>query len=85
MTDLHDNIGYKYTRIHAPFARDYSVAQGPNATSYYNAFQTYDFLLSIGMKVTDVVCVQSTSNNRPRMGVGVPACMRACMRACVPV
>jgi hypothetical protein len=51
MTTLHDDIGYEYTRIHAPFARDYSVAQGPNRTvSYYNAFVTYDFLLSIGMK-----------------------------------
>lgn len=58
MTALHDDIGYKYTRIHAPFARDYSVAQGPplpasngSATnSYFNAFATYDFLLSIGMK-----------------------------------
>ena len=38
------------TRIHAPFARDYSVAQGPGTVSYYNAFATYDFLLSIGMK-----------------------------------
>ena len=26
--------GYTYTRIHAPFARDYSLAQGPNTTSY---------------------------------------------------
>jgi hypothetical protein len=51
MTALHEDIGYKYTRIHAPFARDYSLAQGPNNTvSYYNAFVTYDFLLSIGMK-----------------------------------
>ena len=50
MTELHANIGYTYTRIHAPFARDYSVAQGPNTTSYFNAFRTYDFLLSIGMK-----------------------------------
>ena len=50
------DVSYKYisdsefTRIHAPFARDYSVSQGPNATSYFNAFSTYDFLLSIGMK-----------------------------------
>ena len=51
MTALHEDIGYQYTRIHAPFARDYSLAQGPNGTvSYYNAFVTYDFLLSIGMK-----------------------------------
>ena len=50
MTALHEDIGYTYTRIHAPFARDYSLAQGPNTTSYYNAFVTYDFLLSIGMK-----------------------------------
>jgi hypothetical protein len=51
MTTLHEDIGYEYTRIHAPFARDYSVAQGPNGTvSYYNSFVTYDFLLSIGMK-----------------------------------
>jgi hypothetical protein len=58
MTALHDDIGYTYTRIHAPFARDYSVAQGPplpgtnssGTTSYFNAFATYDFLLSIGMK-----------------------------------
>jgi xylan 1,4-beta-xylosidase len=50
MTELHFDIGYTFTRIHAPFSRDYSVIQGPNATSYFNAFQTYDFLLSIGMK-----------------------------------
>ena len=31
-------------------AADYSLAQGPNTTSYYNAFVTYDVLLSIGMK-----------------------------------
>ena len=41
MAALHEHIGYKYTRIHAPFSRDYSVAQGPNATSYYNPFATY--------------------------------------------
>ena len=50
MTALLEDIGYSYPRIHAPFARDYSLAQGPNTTSYYNAFVTYDFLLSIGMK-----------------------------------
>ena len=33
MTQLHESIGYKYTRIHAPFARDYSVAQGPNVSA----------------------------------------------------
>jgi hypothetical protein len=57
MTALRSDIGYTYTRIHAPFARDYSVAQGPplpdrnsSTVSYFNAFATYDFLLSIGMK-----------------------------------
>ena len=60
MTALHDDIGYTYTRIHAPFSREYSVSQGPplpgapanssGTTSYFNAFATYDFLLSIGMK-----------------------------------
>lgn len=50
MRMLKDAIGYNYTRIHAPFSRDYSVAQGPNATSYFNAFRTYDFLISIGVK-----------------------------------
>eukprot|EP00039_Didymoeca_costata_P001494 m.52945 g.52945 ORF g.52945 m.52945 type:complete len:612 (+) comp10829_c0_seq2:51-1886(+) len=47
---LKNNMNYSYTRIHAPFSRDYSVAQGPNTTSYFNAFRTYDFLVSIGMK-----------------------------------
>ena len=28
MRELHGGVGYTYTRIHAPFARDYSVAQG---------------------------------------------------------
>lgn len=50
MRQLRRDIGYQFTRIHAPFSRDYSVAQGPNAVSYFNAFATYDFLLSIGMK-----------------------------------
>mmetsp|Transcript_9101 Transcript_9101/g.15033 ORF Transcript_9101/g.15033 Transcript_9101/m.15033 type:complete len:621 (+) Transcript_9101:93-1955(+) len=50
MRQMRTDIGYNYTRIHAPFSRDFSVSQGPNATSYYNAFSTYDFLLSIGVK-----------------------------------
>ena len=29
MTMLKEHMGYNFTRIHAPFARDYSTAQGP--------------------------------------------------------
>eukprot|EP00038_Savillea_parva_P028287 m.64191 g.64191 ORF g.64191 m.64191 type:complete len:610 (+) comp8208_c0_seq1:61-1890(+) len=50
MRYLKTNIGYNYTRIHAPFARDYSVAQGPNATSMFNPFSTYDALIAMGVK-----------------------------------
>ena len=50
LRELKEHVGYTYTRIHAPFSRDFSISQGPNATSYFNAFSTYDYLLSIGMK-----------------------------------
>eukprot|EP00658_Telonema_sp_P-2_P033435 TRINITY_DN24543_c0_g1_i3.p1 TRINITY_DN24543_c0_g1~~TRINITY_DN24543_c0_g1_i3.p1 ORF type:complete len:514 (-),score=111.05 TRINITY_DN24543_c0_g1_i3:133-1674(-) len=50
MSRLKIGMNYRYTRIHAPFSRDFSISQGPNATSYYNAFSVYDYLLGIGVK-----------------------------------
>ena len=29
LRQLRKHVGYKYTRVHAPFSRDYSTAQGP--------------------------------------------------------
>ena len=50
MTMLKQHNGYKYTRLHAPFSRDFSFALSANETSYYNAFSVYDCLLSQDVK-----------------------------------
>jgi len=93
MTRLKRAMNYNYTRIHAPFARDYSLAQGPNATSYFNAFSTYDFLLSIGVRPwIELGCVQTRNSRQLKAGMplelnsitypGIPGCK--CMESPPP-
>ena len=96
MTALHDDIGYTYTRIHAPFSREYSVSQGPplpgapanssGTTSYFNAFATYDFLLSIGMKPwIELGYTPCWMVSVPWLGrLSRSACLPACLPAYLP-